>query len=536
MTDTIGGDAAQTPAKSNAPVLDTPAPRPKVIDLPKPSRVERWGMNPEDRARVMEACLLIQRPRWKSNFGLMMLMAVVVAIMGLSANSAAVVIGAMLIAPLMTPVLGIAASIAMALGPALLRSVITVVVATLGAIGLGYLAGLMPGVGTDTLSPQILARTTPDIRDLFVAIAAGVAGSYATARPDVSSSLPGVAVAVALVPPLGVVGLALEAGRLDLAGGALLLYITNLSAIVAVSTVVFVLAGFVPARRLAEMTPRVVLGGLVALAILVGAGTLLTQRSIEVSNRNSQEGRVAAAVNDWLTTGLEVENIEIAGTQIDVEVVGPNAPADVEQLRSALDEIIANDTEAELEVGVLWTQATRAVPGSRTLLQGDLPRVQQVVEEWLEADLPNGTYDITTLGIEDDVIRIAVSSSDPLPPVEDLQVRLSNNLGVEPAVQVEWLELSVSDDTTDTELAELRVLAQNWAAENGVSVDEVRFDGDTVDVELVGAVAPPVAQLDDLLVAASGGAVTNIWFTERIRIVAERAPAFSGAWWPPGPS
>jgi len=542
MTGTIG-DAARPPhsgapvadeLEKAAPALDTPAPRPKVVDLPKPSRVERWGMNPEDRARVMEACLLIQRARWKSNFSLMMLMAVIVAIMGLSANSAAVVIGAMLIAPLMTPVLGIAASIAMALGPALFRSIVTVVLATAGGIALGYIAGLVPGVGTDTLSPQVLARTAPDIRDLFVAVAAGIAGSYATARPDVSSSLPGVAVAVALVPPLAVVGITLEAGRLDLAGGAMLLYVTNLSAIVAVSTVVFVLAGFVPARRLAEMTPRVILGALVALAILIGAGTLLTQRSIAVSNRNSQESQVAAAVNEWLSPGLEVENIDIDLPRVDVEVAGPNRPANAEELSGALAEIVNLAPDETVEVGVLWTQTTLAGIGSRTLVQSDLPRVKTVVEEWLAADLPTGQYDITSLGIEGgDTVRIVVSSADARPPVEDLEVRLSTDLGIQPAVQLDWNEVSGADDEAAKQLAELRVLAQNWAAENNVAVDAVRFDGASVDVELVGASVPPVAELEDLLIDASGGARANIWFTERIRIVGER-PAAPGAWWPPG--
>lgn len=540
MTDTIGGDAAQTPAESNAPApaadssspqLDTPAPRPKRVDLPKPSRIERWGMNPEDRARVMEVCLLIQRSRWKSNFSLMMLMAVVVAIMGLSANSAAVVIGAMLIAPLMTPVLGIAASIAMALGPALIRSITTVVLATLGAIGLGYIAGLIPGVGTDTLSPQVLARTAPDIRDLFVAVAAGIAGSYATARPDVSSSLPGVAVAVALVPPLAVVGMTLEAGRADLAGGALLLYVTNLSAIVAVSTVVFVLAGFVPARRLAEMTPRVILGALVALAILVGAGTLLTQRSIEVANRNSQEGQVAAAVDEWLSSGLEVENIDIDGSRVDVEVVGPTDPQDIELLQSSLAEIIDVAPDETVEVGVLWTQATRPGIGSRQLVQSDLPRVKTVAEQWLEAGLPDSQFEIGSLDLDDDSVRIVVSSTDPLPPVEDLIVRLSNDLGIEPAVQVEWNDLSGVDNDVETRLAELRVVAQNWAADNDVSVADVRVNDTAVDVELVGATVPPVIELENLLTEASGGLQTNIWFTERIRVIGDRSPAPNGAWW-----
>ena len=91
-----------------------------IIKPPKESRTRlpsptsrRWGMNPEDRLRVMEAVMVTPAAGWLLHFVLMMSMAVIVAIMGLSANSPALVIGAMLIAPLMTPVLGIAASLSL---------------------------------------------------------------------------------------------------------------------------------------------------------------------------------------------------------------------------------------------------------------------------------------------------------------------------------------------------------------------------------------------------------------------------------------
>ena len=115
------------------------------------------------------------------------------------------------------------------------------------------------------------SRTAPDIRDLVVALAAGTAGSYATVRKDASSSLPGVAVAVALVPPLAAVGISLEAGNLTFAWGAMLLYTTNLFAIVVAGFVVFVVTGFVPPRRLATTFRRSSLAaaavGIVVIAI-----------------------------------------------------------------------------------------------------------------------------------------------------------------------------------------------------------------------------------------------------------------------------
>ena len=132
----------------------------------------------------------------------------------------------------------------MALGAPLRRSLLVLVLASVGAIALSWFVALFLRDGP--LSSEVISRTSPDARDLIVALAAGAAGAYATARPDLSSSLPGVAIAVALVPPLGVVGITLEAGRSDLARGALLLYATNLYVVYAL----ILLMGLVgPARE-----------------------------------------------------------------------------------------------------------------------------------------------------------------------------------------------------------------------------------------------------------------------------------------------
>ncbi|MDH5290548.1 MAG: TIGR00341 family protein, partial [Acidimicrobiia bacterium] len=185
---------------------------------------------------------------WARSFAVLLTLSVMVAVMGLSADSAAVVIGAMLIAPLMGPVLAVAASLAMTLRRHTVVSLVKVVAATVWSVVLAYaLSRALPGTA---LSAEALARTQPDVRDLLVALAAGAAGAYATVRRDVSAALPGVAVAVALVPPLATVGISLEAGKADLVAGAFLLYITNLAAIVFAGVMVFVATGFVPARRI----------------------------------------------------------------------------------------------------------------------------------------------------------------------------------------------------------------------------------------------------------------------------------------------
>lgn len=181
-------------------------------------------------------------------FASLMILSTTIAAFGLIANSAAVVIGAMLVAPLMTPMLALAASLTYAQMKRFVGSVSLIVIGTVGAIATGWIVARIAGgsLTATSLSSELLARTTPSLLDLGIAIAAGLAGGYVLTHKGAGSSLPGVAIAVALVPPLATVGVALELQATDRALGALLLYSTNLVAIVLSASVVMVVSGFVP--------------------------------------------------------------------------------------------------------------------------------------------------------------------------------------------------------------------------------------------------------------------------------------------------
>ncbi|MCB0984077.1 MAG: TIGR00341 family protein, partial [Ilumatobacter sp.] len=197
---------------------------------PLVSRFLRWRISPEERRAVLDAVALRQTKASLWRFAVLQILAVTIAVMGLVTDSAAVVIGAMLVAPLMSPIMGVAASLSMGWIARAARTMLLVLVAAAGSVALAYLlTSFVPGSG---LTAEVLARTSPGATDMVVALAAGLAGAYATVRPNVSASLAGVAVAVALVPPLAAVGVALQAGEMGLAQGALLLFFTNLSAIV----------------------------------------------------------------------------------------------------------------------------------------------------------------------------------------------------------------------------------------------------------------------------------------------------------------
>ena len=163
-----------------------------------------------------------------------------IAALGLLDDSAAVVIGAMLVAPLMTPLVGMGFALIQANERLMKTSIRSVLLGFAVAFCIGAVLGLLVNVFTSiNVSPQMASRDSPSLVDLFVALFSGVAGAYAMSRPNLISALPGVAIAAALVPPIATSGMALTMGDLVLSGGALLLFFTNIVAIVLGTAVTF---------------------------------------------------------------------------------------------------------------------------------------------------------------------------------------------------------------------------------------------------------------------------------------------------------
>ncbi|MGB5399584.1 MAG: DUF389 domain-containing protein [Thermoanaerobaculia bacterium] len=199
-----------------------------------------------------------------------------IALFGLLLDSSAVIIGAMLVAPLMSPILSLAQGIVQGNPHLIQRAGASTFKGTAVSIGVSTVLTLLLPVAQPT--GEILARVRPNLLDLGVALAAGAAAAYAVSRKSVAAALPGVAISVALVPPLCVVGFGLGTSKFDIAGGALLLFLTNLGGIVLVGVVVFLMMGFRPTRaergvRARQATLFAVVG-LVLVALPLGVTTV----------------------------------------------------------------------------------------------------------------------------------------------------------------------------------------------------------------------------------------------------------------------
>lgn len=458
---------------------------------------------------------------WVYRFTVMLSLSVVVAVMGLALNSAAVVIGAMLLAPLMQPVLAAGACMSLALFTKSLQAMAKVVLATLWCIGIAYLISyILPDA---PLTSEVLARTQPDIKDLVVALAAGAAGAYATVREDVSSSLPGVAVAVALVPPLASVGMALERGDETLAVGALLLYITNLAAILFASIVVFVITGFVSPRRLSDNLLRLTLAAVAMITLVILIAVPLYQASIDSIDRSNQQQSAEVIVSDWLgdldRSMEQTVTIKRAEQQVLVEVRGFETPPDqgtlIEELKAEFP---------DYDVAVQWLRSQRAT--TTTLAPPEpteqlLAEIRVKVEEWLDAGTVS--YQIDNILLDGSLVRIDAAGTGAPPTIDDLLPRLAE---VDPSLQpgLNWATLETFTEETvpsplEVTTEQMRLVVEQWAAERLLVVRGFTYDGERAELEIAGSREPDLTRLEEALAEVTGNPLQlTAYFTERIRV------------------
>lgn len=278
-----------------------------------------------------------------SRFWLLLILAAVIASAGVVADSTATVIGAMIVAPLMTPILGTMLATVLGDRANLVRSLLLVLGGAAAALAIGYLVGLL--VAADVLAgsnPQVAGRVTPRLIDLLAALGTGVVGSIALVRKDISDTLPGVAIAISLVPPLTVAGLALESGSVTQSLGALLLFATNVVAIIGTGIAVMSVYGVSrlarggsqgQARRSGLRRPVILVS-----VMLVVVGIPLTLSSASIARSALTESAAYDVAEPWArSVGWEVESVSTRGSDVIVRLYGALPVPDTDVLEDRLD-------------------------------------------------------------------------------------------------------------------------------------------------------------------------------------------------------
>ena len=253
----------------------------------------------EDRKQEVRDDIAIgSTPR--TAYYLLLSISVLIAAFGLVTNSAAVVIGAMLVSPLMTPIFGISLGLIRGNMTLLRKASVAEFGGVIIGIGAATILGLLPFA--NEVTSEMLSRTSPTLIDLVVAALAGTAGCLAMIDERISPVLPGIAMATALVPPLAVCGLCISFGAFYGAWGAFLLFFANFLAILAISSLLFVVAGFVSREEMgskAEVLKRF-LGPVIGLIFVT---ILLTHALVGIIG----DRRTSKAIKDVLQSELATE-------------------------------------------------------------------------------------------------------------------------------------------------------------------------------------------------------------------------------------
>ena len=391
----------------------------------------------DEQMRIMALLLPPQNRKLVLRFWLMLTLSVTIAVMGLAADSAAVVIGAMLIAPMMTPLMTFAASVGLGLGKRAFQAAFLVVFGAVWSVAFAVLlARLLPTV---TIGAEVLARTRPDVRDLIVAVAAGAAGAYATAREDMSGALPGVAVAVALVPPLAATGVLIDADQRVLAEGSALLFLTNLLAIIVSALIVLVATGVIPTIRLCFQSRHIATTTISIAVATIAIAVPLTTRSLDAASSSQRQSDVAATVTDWLGgLQLDVTNVDVEGATVKVELTGLEEPPSAFRLAQRLVPVLGEDAEAV----VRWDQRAQGVARADTPPAADPAEVARaVIDDWVEAVAVDGVQlDVLDVEFDSGDVNVVVSGPAAPPPDPDLSGQVADAVGATVELNVRWIQ------------------------------------------------------------------------------------------------
>lgn len=281
----------------------------------------------------------------------MNILSAIIASYGLVTNSAAVVIGAMLVAMMLGPITGVALAIIDYRMPLLRKSLFTVLAGVSLVIFVGFLIGTLHSA--QPLTAEILSRTQPTSMDLMIALAGGTAGAYAMVSPHLSVAVVGVAVATALVPPLAASGILFAHGELSMGLGAALLALTNIIAIQFTNAMVLWLLGF---RRLVDDDYKsntyltFLRRNAITILLLAGVGTYLTINLQTNAKQQVFESSVKQAINDhFIDQGNVLTNTQFTkanGNQIVRAVIrGETIPnsSDVNEIEAVVTQDITEN-------------------------------------------------------------------------------------------------------------------------------------------------------------------------------------------------
>lgn len=353
----------------------------------------------------------------------------IIATFGLLQNSVAVIIGAMLIAPLLRPIQAIAFSIVISQSSVLWKSIRSLLLSMIISIGLAYVCAMLIPIRFET--SEILARTSPNILDLFIATGSAIVALLSLKYEKLSESVAGVAMAASLMPPLAVVGIELSLGNYPQALGSLFLFVTNLFAIIVVGMVMFIFYGYAPhVDKQKNMLEKFGFVILIIIGISIPltsslqniAETVRIQKTAKVFlqdiiDENIPNGTLSqVTVNDFSDTSIAVSSSIRMPEGFDFLVETQDAIK--QDLGAALEKDVTLDLEIIRTASILSEEDIQL----RTL-QSREKRLESMVRQEFSETIPEGTL------IRVDVARISKEATDETDSVQSWAVQSVVSIG-----------------------------------------------------------------------------------------------------------
>ncbi len=425
-----------------------------------------------------------------SGYVLMCAISAGIATLGLLQSSTAVVIGAMLVSPLMSPIASLGFAFSSFDGKWIRDAARVVLVGAAIGVLTGALITLLSPIRDAT--PEIIARTRPTLLDLAVALLSGIAGGYAAVQQKGGTAI-GVAIATALMPPLATIGYGVAVLEPSFTGGAMLLFLTNLAAIAFSFALIARLSGAARPRRNVEWTPRyiaIVVGGILALAVPL-ATTLMNVVA---------EARTRAMARESISSVVGVDRNRVAQLDITVPIFGEtriDAVVITPKYRANIEKAVTADIERRL--------------GSKTIVN-----LQQI----LAADLPSQTRAMVDAAME----RTAAGIAADVPPY----ARIRSAIGL--PMQAAWA------NRAERLVTIVPAAAPNWTLADFRQAEELA--NEAAGEWSVHLIPPPAYELRVALGAeplATAGVAPPVaiwamqrWGVSRIRLSAPKADAPEG--------
>jgi len=252
------------------------------------------NLSPEEKQQSLENLEKVGLP--SRRYYILTTLAIIIATFGLILNNPAIVIGAMLVAPLMLPILLLSMAIVTGRIRLIFKTLETITKSTILSVVIATFISLF--IPIFEIPSEVIIRSQPAILDMFIALAAGAAAMYAMIKKD-SASLPGVAISVSLMPPLSALGIGLATRNLGVAYGAGLLFITNLVAIIFSGAIILLLFRFKPYAKTKEGVLKQ--GAFINIILILVLSVILSSSFIKVSEQERQK----ISIKDELTRQLK---------------------------------------------------------------------------------------------------------------------------------------------------------------------------------------------------------------------------------------